>query len=185
MNIFTDSEYIQTCRRSLLTSKFKTPADFFIAPCIRRRALIKGALVRNSAQKREEKPPKFEAQRTWRQRRRATVIFKQNQPEEWSWKTNCTWNCRSLRACHTCQRTLEIRVRNDRKSFPSDRCACSRDFHPVKYTTCWSAHTYARTNDWLCSVSGFPLTTMGWTLRCAMTHAIHSKLIWSLQSYPR
>lgn len=82
--------------------------------------------------------------------------------------------------------SCKIRVRNARV-FPSDRCGCNRDFHSVlsKTGTCWSAHTYACTNNWLCSVSGFPLTTMGWTRRCAMTHAMDSQLIWSLQSCPR
>lgn len=54
-----------------------------------------------------------------------------------------------------------------------------------KNSTCLSAFSFARTNNWLCSVSGFPLTTMGWTRRCAMTHAMDSQLIWILQSSAR
>lgn len=85
------------------------------------------------------------------------------------------------------QRIPQLRVRNAQEFLPpsSNRRHCNCDFHPVNDGTCWSAHTYAGTNNWLCSVSGFPLTTTGWTRRCAMTHAMDLQLMWSLQSCPR
>lgn len=43
---------------------------------------------------------------------------------------------------------------------------------------------YVELHNWLCSVSGFPLTTTSWMRRCAMTHAMDSRLIWTLQSCP-
>ena len=97
-----------------------------------------------------------------------------------------TWNRRSQRACHTRRRILGKTEPGAVRSSPSDRCAWDRHFHPglsQKESIRWSACTHDRTNNWLCSVSGFPLTTVGGMRRCAMTHGAVPQLLWSLQRW--